>query len=71
MMSAQKLIDQQKQAKLNWLQNPTQINGDNLQNLRRETSRMFMNKKREYLRGKINELETNDKNKNIKDFYKA
>jgi hypothetical protein len=41
-------------------------NGDNLQNLRLETSRK---KKREFLKGKINELETNNKNKNIRDFY--
>jgi hypothetical protein len=60
-----KLIDQRKQAKLQWLQNPNQINSDNLQNLRRETSRISRNKKREYLKGKINELETNNKNKNI------
>jgi hypothetical protein len=33
-----KLIDQWKQAKLQWLQNASQINGDNLQNLRRKTS---------------------------------
>jgi hypothetical protein len=58
-----KLINQRKQAKLQWLQNPNQINGDNLQNLRRETSRTFRNKKREYLKGKINELETNNKDK--------
>jgi hypothetical protein len=45
------------------LQNPSQINGDNLQNVRRKTSRTFRNKKREYLEGKINELETNNKNK--------
>jgi hypothetical protein len=38
------------------LQNPSQINGDNLQNLRYETSRTFRKKKREYLKGKINEL---------------
>jgi hypothetical protein len=44
------------------------MNGDNLQNLRRETSRKYRNKKREYLKGKINELETNNnKNKNIRD----
>jgi hypothetical protein len=54
-----KFIDKRKQAKLQWLQNPSQINGDNLQNLRRETSTTFRNKKREYLKGKINELETN------------
>jgi hypothetical protein len=48
------------------LQNPSQINGDNLQNLRRETSRKFRNKK-----GKINELEINNKNKNIRDLYRG
>jgi hypothetical protein len=51
-----KLIDQRKQAKLQLLQNPNQINGDNLKNLRSETGRIFRNKKREYLKGKINEL---------------
>jgi hypothetical protein len=30
-----KIIDQRKQAKLQWLQNPRQINGDNLQDLKR------------------------------------
>jgi hypothetical protein len=53
------------------LKNQSQINGDNLQNLRRETSRTFRNKKREYLKGKINELETNNKNKNIRDLYRG
>jgi hypothetical protein len=47
------------------LQNPSQINGDNLQNLRHETNRIFRNKKWKYLKGKINELETNNKNKNM------
>jgi hypothetical protein len=28
-----KLLDQKKQAKLQWLQDPTEINGDNLDNL--------------------------------------
>jgi hypothetical protein len=45
--------------------------GDNLQNLRCETSRTFRNKRREYLKGKINELETNNKNKNIRDLYRG
>jgi hypothetical protein len=62
-----KLIDQRRQAKLQWLQNPSKISGDNLQNLTRETSRTFRNKKREYLKGKINELETNNKNENSRD----
>jgi hypothetical protein len=33
--------DQRKQANLRWLQNPSQINRDNAQNLRHETSRTF------------------------------
>jgi hypothetical protein len=58
-----KLLDQRKQAKLQWLQDPSEINGDNLSNVRREASRYFRNKKRECLQDKINELETNSKNK--------
>ncbi|PNF19373.1 hypothetical protein B7P43_G06348, partial [Cryptotermes secundus] len=45
-----KLLDQRKQAKLQWLQDPRELNGDNLNNIRRETSRHFRNKKRKYLR---------------------
>jgi hypothetical protein len=30
-----KLLDQRKQAKLQWLQDPSEINGDNLNNVRR------------------------------------
>jgi hypothetical protein len=66
-----KLIYQRKQAKLQWLQNPSQINGDNLQNLRRETNRIFRKKKMEYLKGKINELETNNKNNNDTVLYRG
>jgi hypothetical protein len=66
-----KLIHQWKQAKLQWLQNPNESNRDNLQNVRCETSRIFRNKKREYLKGKCNELEDNNKNKNIRDLYRG
>jgi hypothetical protein len=52
------------------LQSPSQINGNNLQNLRHETSRIFRKKKRDYLKGKINTLETNNK-KNIKGLYRG
>jgi hypothetical protein len=31
-----KLLDQRKQAKLQWLQDPSEINGNNLNNVRRE-----------------------------------
>jgi hypothetical protein len=53
------------------LQYPSQSNGGNLQNLRHETSRTFRNKKRKYLKGEINGLETNNKNKNIRDLYRG
>jgi hypothetical protein len=47
------------------------VNGDNMDNVRREASRNFRTRKREYLKNKINELETNSKNKNIRDLYKG
>jgi hypothetical protein len=63
------LIDQRKQAKLQDLQDPSKINGNNLNNIRRETNRHFRNKKRKYLKYKIDELATNSNNNNIKDLY--
>jgi hypothetical protein len=66
-----KLLDQWKEAKLQWLQDPSEINGDNLNSVRREVSRHFRNKKREYLKDKINERATNSKNKNIRDLYRG
>jgi hypothetical protein len=51
-----KLLDPSKQAKLQWLQDPSEVNGDNLNNVRREANRHIRNKKREYLKDKINEL---------------
>jgi hypothetical protein len=53
------LLDQRKQATLQWLQDPSEINGDNLNNIRCEASRHFGNKKKEYLKPRINELATN------------
>jgi hypothetical protein len=41
-----KLLDQSKQAKWQWLQDPCEINGDNLNNVRCEASRHFRYKKR-------------------------
>jgi hypothetical protein len=40
-------------------------------NVRREASTHFRNKKREYLKDKINELESNSKNKTIRDLYRG
>jgi hypothetical protein len=49
-----RLLDQRKQAKMQWLQDPNQSNAGNLNNVRREASRHFRNKKKEYMKAKIN-----------------
>jgi len=56
---------------MRWLQNPNQSNVDNLNNVSREASRYFRNRKKEYLKVKLNELETNDKIRNIRDLYRG
>jgi hypothetical protein len=66
-----KLLDQRKQAKLQWLQHLSQINRDNLNNVRCEASRHFRNKKKEYLKDKINKLATCRKYKNIGDLHRG
>jgi len=64
-------LDQRKQAKIQWTQDPSQSNVDNLNNVRREVSRHFRNKKKAYVRANIEELETNSKIKNIGDLYRG
>ena len=44
---------------------------DNLHNVRHEANRHFRNKKKEYLKVKIYELETNSKIKNMRDLYRG
>jgi hypothetical protein len=44
-----------------------ELNGNNLNNVRREASRHFRDKKRDYLKEKVNKLATNSKSKNIGD----
>jgi hypothetical protein len=52
-----------------WLQDPKQRNVDSINNVRREVSRHFRNKKKEYLKVKIDELETNSVIKKIGDLH--
>jgi hypothetical protein len=47
-----KLLQQRKQAKLQWLWDPGEINGNNV---RHEASRCFRNTRREYMKNKIEE----------------
>ena len=63
------LLDQRKWAKMQWIQDPSQSNVDNLNKVRREVSRLFRNKKKAYLRAKIEELETNSKIQKIWDLF--
>jgi len=51
-------LDQRKVTKMQWIQDPRQSNVDILNNVRREVSRHFRDKKKAYLRAKIEELET-------------
>ena len=59
-------LDQRKQAKMQLIQHPNRSNVDNLNNVRRNDSRHFRNKKKAYLKAKIEELETNSKVNNVR-----
>ena len=63
-------MDHRKLAKMQFIQDPSQIKVDNLNSVRRQVSRHFRNKKKAYLRAKIEELETNSKLQNIRDLYR-
>ena len=63
-------LDQGKHAKLQWLQDPNQNNIANENSVRDEASRHLRNKKKKYLKAKIDDLETNSKIKNIRDLYR-
>ena len=54
-------LDQSKRAKIQWIQDPSQSKVDNLNSVMREVSRHFRNKKKAYMRAKIEELENNSK----------
>ena len=50
---------------------PSQSSVDNLHNVKLEASRHLMKKEKEYLKTKIEELETDGKIINIRDFYRG
>jgi hypothetical protein len=52
-----RLLEQKKQSKLQWLKEPSEINEDNLNNLKRETSRHFRNKTDNILNTKLMSLQ--------------
>jgi len=64
-------LDQSKRAKIQWVQDPYESNVGNLNSARREVSRHFRKKKKEYLRSKIEELEANSKIHNVRDLFRG
>ena len=63
------LANKRKQTKLLWLQNPNNQTAEEFSNVRRDTCTMFRKKKRDYMKSKVNKLEENCKNKNIREMY--
>ena len=57
-------LDQRKQAKMQWLKDPTQSNVDHLNNVKMWSYETFQDKQKEYLKSKIDEIEINSKTKN-------
>jgi hypothetical protein len=66
-----RFLDHRQLAKLQWIQDPNQSNVDNPNNVRHKASRHFRNKKKEYLKAKSDELETNSKTKHIRDLHRG
>ena len=54
---------------MKWVQDTSQSNAHNLNNVRCEATVHFRNKKEVYLKAKVEELETYSKIKNIRDLY--
>ena len=64
-------LDQRKQAKMKWVQDTSQSNVNNLNNVRCEATVHFRNKKEVYLKAIIEEIETIRKIKNIRDMHRG
>jgi hypothetical protein len=56
---------------MQWIQDPSQSKADNPNSVSHEVSRHFRNKKKAYLRAKIEERETNSKIPNIRELYRG
>jgi len=64
-------LDQRKWAKMQWVKDPSQSNIANVHNVRHKDCRHFRNKKKEYMKAKIEGLATNSKIKNSRDLYRG
>ena len=54
---------------MQWFEDPNQSKVDNFNNVNREGSEHFRTRKKEYLKAKTDELETNRNIKNIRELY--
>ena len=66
-----RFLRSEEAVKMRWIQNPSRSNVDNLNNVRRDASRHFRNKKKAYVKAKTEELETNSKINNVRDLYRG
>jgi hypothetical protein len=58
-----RFLDKRKQAIIQWLQDPNQSSVGNLDSVRDKDSRLFRNKKKDYLKAKIDGFEINSNQK--------
>jgi UDP:flavonoid glycosyltransferase YjiC (YdhE family) len=56
---------------MQWMQDSIQSNVENLNKVRRDASKHLRNKKKAYMKAKIEELETNSKIKNVRELYRG
>jgi hypothetical protein len=63
--------DQRMQAEVQRLLDQKENNANNLNNVMHEAIRYFRGKSRDYLKVKINGVDTNSKNKNIRGLYRG
>jgi len=64
-------LDQGKLDEMQWIHDTNQSSVDNRNNVWCDANRHFRNKRKAYLKAKIEELETNSKIKNIRDLYRG
>jgi hypothetical protein len=64
-------LDQRQQAEMHWLKDPEQSNVVNLNNVRCEASKHFRNKKKEYLKAKVDDLKLTVRPKNIRELFRG
>jgi hypothetical protein len=53
---------------MKWLEDPSQINGNNLSKVRREVRRNFRKRKREHLEDKINDFATGSSRRTLETY---